>query len=149
MTKSSDIVSHSLGPRASAVREVQHPRRVLIVGGGTAGWITACLLRRAAPAEVMISLIGSSDIPTVGVGEATLPGIRTLLRYIGVDEAELAGVLPDNRERLRDLRQAWDRGERPAGEPDRDAYARAPHQLVTGYLTDGQEVPWAPSRSRA
>lgn len=88
MTNSSDIYPHPREPRASAVREVQHARRVLIVGGGTAGWITASLLRRAAPAEVTISLIESSDIPTVGVGEATLPGIRTLLRYIGIDEAE-------------------------------------------------------------
>lgn len=71
-----------------SVREVQRPRRVLIVGGGTAGWITAAMLRRAASAEVIITLVESSDIPTVGVGEATLPGMRTLLRYIGVDEAE-------------------------------------------------------------
>lgn len=88
MTNSSDIDPDPRGPRTAAVREVQHARRVLIVGGGTAGWITASLLRRAAPAEVTISLIESSDIPTVGVGEATLPGIRTLLRYIGIDEAE-------------------------------------------------------------
>jgi tryptophan halogenase len=70
------------------VHEVHRPHEVLIVGGGTAGWVTAAMLRRAAPPEVTISLIESSDIPTVGVGEATLPGLRTLLRYIGIDEAE-------------------------------------------------------------
>jgi tryptophan 6-halogenase len=88
VTEGADL-AHSPATRpAISVREVQRPRRVLIVGGGTAGWITAALLRRAAPAEVTISLIESSDIPTIGVGEATLPGIRTLLRYIGIDEAE-------------------------------------------------------------
>ncbi len=70
------------------VREVHHPRRVLIVGGGTAGWITAVLLRNCCPASVDITLVESADIPTVGVGEATLPGIRTLLRYAGIAEAE-------------------------------------------------------------
>src|SRR5580700_11379645 len=79
----------SASQRAGAsVREVHRPRRVLIVGGGTAGWITALLLRRTAPPEVTISLVESSDIPTVGVGEATLPGIRDVMRYTGVDEAE-------------------------------------------------------------
>jgi len=60
----------------------------------------------------------------------------------------MAELLPGNRERVRDLRQAWQRGERPKAEPDREAYARMPHQLITGYLTDGQEVPWAPRKGR-
>jgi tryptophan halogenase len=61
---------------------------VLIVGGGTAGWITAAFLRRCLSPAVTVSLIESSAIPTVGVGEATLPGIKQVLRYIGIDEAE-------------------------------------------------------------
>ncbi len=61
----------------------------------------------------------------------------------------VAGLLPDNRERLRNLRQAWERGGRPEAEPERGAYAAAPHQLVTGYLTDERDVPWAPRRSGA
>lgn len=77
---------------ASAVRasihETHRPRRVLIVGGGTAGWVTASLLRRTAPPEVTITLVESSGIPTVGVGEATLPGLSQVLRYVGIDEAE-------------------------------------------------------------
>ena len=67
---------------------MHHPQNILIVGGGTAGWLTAAMLRRCAPPTVTISLIESSTIPTVGVGEATLPGIIQVLRYIGIDEAE-------------------------------------------------------------
>jgi tryptophan 6-halogenase len=88
VTESIESAATPFPRSAVSVQEVQRPRSVLIVGGGTAGWITASLLRRAAPAEATVSLIESSDIPTVGVGEATLPGIRTLLRYIGIDEAE-------------------------------------------------------------
>jgi hypothetical protein len=58
----------------------------------------------------------------------------------------MAEFLPDNRERVRDLRRAWQQGQRPQAIPDHEAYARMPHQLITGYLTDGQEVPWVPRR---
>lgn len=78
----------SASPAGASVHEVRHPRNVLIVGGGTAGWVTASLLRRAAPENVTISLVESSDIPTIGVGESTLPGLSQALRYVGVDEAE-------------------------------------------------------------
>lgn len=75
-------------PASLSVRETRRPRSVLIVGGGSAGWITAALLRRTAPPWLTISLVESSNVPTVGVGEATLPGLRRALRYVGVDEAE-------------------------------------------------------------
>lgn len=58
------------------------------MGGGTAGWAVAAMLRRCAPPTMTITLVESSSIPTVGVGEATLPGIMQVLRYIGIDEAE-------------------------------------------------------------
>ena len=67
------------------------PRRILIVGGGTAGWLTACLLaaRLGAdkPGGPKITLIESAEIGTIGVGEGTFPTIRDTLRAIGIDEA--------------------------------------------------------------
>jgi hypothetical protein len=68
-------------------------KRILIVGGGTAGWITAGYLARTlaagTPGGVEISLVESADIGILGVGEGTFPTIRRTLRRIGVDEAVL------------------------------------------------------------
>ncbi|MBB6252369.1 tryptophan halogenase family protein [Nitrospirillum iridis] len=66
-------------------------RRIVIVGGGTAGWLTAAYLARTlragAPGGVDITLIESSDIGIIGVGEGTFPTIRSTLAAIGIDEA--------------------------------------------------------------
>ena len=68
-------------------------RRVLIVGGGSAGWMTAAYLNGAlndrgnAP-TVKISLIESPDIPRISVGEATVPSIQHVLSVAGLDETE-------------------------------------------------------------
>jgi tryptophan 6-halogenase len=61
---------------------------VLIVGGGSAGWMTAAYLRRALDEKVKISLIESSNIGTVGVGEATFSTIRLFFDFLGLDEEE-------------------------------------------------------------
>ncbi len=64
---------------------------ILIVGGGTAGWLTAAYLARRLgsdkPDGVKITLIESSEIGIIGVGEGTIPTIQTTMRTIGVDEA--------------------------------------------------------------
>jgi tryptophan halogenase len=65
-------------------------KRVLVVGGGSAGWITAAYLNAALNARgkvVHIALIESPNVPRVGVGEATVPTIRHVLQTIGIDEA--------------------------------------------------------------
>lgn len=66
-------------------------RRLLIVGGGTAGWLTAAYLARALRLSerphLEITVLESPDIGTVGVGEGTFPTIRSTLQFLGIDEA--------------------------------------------------------------
>jgi len=61
---------------------------ILIVGGGTAGWMSAAVLARAFGRSIEVGLVESEQIGTVGVGEATIPQIRLINRYLGVDENE-------------------------------------------------------------
>lgn len=66
----------------------EHIESVIIVGGGTAGWIAAAAMARLLGSSVQITLIESDAIGTVGVGEATIPQIRRLNGVLGLDENE-------------------------------------------------------------
>jgi tryptophan halogenase len=71
---------------------VPHTRPdILIVGGGTAGWLTAAFLAKQlgqGADGARITLVEASDIPTIGVGEGTFPTIARTLAALGVDEAQ-------------------------------------------------------------
>ncbi|MBY5992648.1 tryptophan halogenase family protein [Ferrimonas balearica] len=65
-------------------------RRVVVVGGGTAGWLTACHLARkhGDNPHFSVTLVESPNIPTVGVGEGTVPAMRQTLQWLGIRETD-------------------------------------------------------------
>ena len=70
-------------------------QRVAIIGGGTAGWLTACILAKQLQLndtnnqKVQLTLVESSQIGSIGVGEGTWPTMRQTLHSIGISETDL------------------------------------------------------------
>jgi len=68
---------------------IQQFKEIVIVGGGSAGWMTAAALSSLlGPQSVSITLVESEQIGTIGVGEATIPDIINFNRMLGIDEDE-------------------------------------------------------------
>ena len=61
--------------------------KICIVGGGTAGWWCAGYMEKFLP-DAEITLIESGEIPTIGVGESTLPQIGVFFKDLGIPEEE-------------------------------------------------------------
>lgn len=68
-------------------------KKIVIVGGGTAGWLTAGILaaeyKDNSALNIQITLVESPDVSTIGVGEGTWPSMRATLRKIGISETDL------------------------------------------------------------
>jgi hypothetical protein len=65
-------------------------RSIVLVGGGTAGWMTALILARTLIARgVEIMLLESPAVPTIGVGEGSTPWLRGFFEKLGIEEAEV------------------------------------------------------------
>jgi hypothetical protein len=60
-------------------------KNLVIVGGGTAGWISALYLKKILGSDTDITLIESDDIGIVGVGEGSTPSFVTMLNILGID----------------------------------------------------------------
>ena len=63
--------------------------RVVVAGGGTAGWMAAAAIAKTLEGQAQVTLVESDAIGTVGVGEATIPTLLTYMRLLGIDEATL------------------------------------------------------------
>ncbi|EWH10208.1 tryptophan halogenase [Catenovulum agarivorans DS-2] len=67
-------------------------KNIVILGGGTAGWLTAAVIaahhKLNTHSNIQLTLVESSDIPTVGVGEGTWPTMKNTLQAIGINEHE-------------------------------------------------------------
>lgn len=64
-------------------------KRVVIAGGGTAGWMAAAALTKLMGKHLEIVLVESDEIGTVGVGEATIPTLHIFHRLLGLKEQEV------------------------------------------------------------
>jgi len=64
-------------------------KNVVIAGGGTAGWMTAAAFSKLLGKNLNITLVESDDIGTIGVGEATIPPIKTFHKLLGINEQEV------------------------------------------------------------
>jgi tryptophan 7-halogenase len=101
-TRTLNAISHSTqnltlllpsrnGPSVESSRQSESQdnlRRIIIVGGGSAGWMSAAAISNAAGRGCEIILIESDEIGTVGVGEATIPPIRKFNETIGINEID-------------------------------------------------------------
>lgn len=133
-------------PRTPALREpLQH---VVVVGGGSAGWLTACLLAAehggSEAGALQVTLLESPEIGPIGVGEGTWPTMRDTLRRIGVSETTL----------VRECDAAFKQGSRFDGWRDgspRDVYfhpfvlpqGHGEANLPAAWLADHAQVPFA------
>jgi tryptophan halogenase len=67
----------------------QRIRSIVIVGGGTSGWMTAAYLAKALAGSAKISLVEAATIPRIGVGEATIPNLqKVFFDFLGIPEDE-------------------------------------------------------------
>lgn len=67
---------------------VKNVKKIVIVGGGTAGWMSAALINKVLGNAIELILVESEDIGTIGVGEATIPPIQHVNAVLRIDEAE-------------------------------------------------------------
>ena len=73
---------------SGAGEDADRVRRVVVAGGGTAGWMAAAAIARTMGRTVEVTLVESEAIGTVGVGESTIPPLINYNRLLNIDEAQ-------------------------------------------------------------
>lgn len=100
------------------VKEGKNQRKILIVGGGTAGYLTALALNKHLK-NVQVTVIDSSKIPSIGVGESTLTGIMSFLhKFLDIDAYDF----------YNEVKPTWKLGIRFEWGGDENHYFNVPYQ---------------------
>ena len=103
---------------ASPTKPTKPTKRVVVVGGGSAGWLTANVVAAEhLGGELQVVLVESPDVPTVGVGEGTWPSMRATLKRIGIPERDF----------VRTSDASFKQGTRFRGWSGRDGFERYTH----------------------
>ncbi len=105
-------------------------KRMVIVGGGTAGWMAAAALSKTFGNKLQIELIESETIGTVGVGEATIPAIRNFHELLELPEAEFIAAVHGTYKlgiEFENWGKLGDRYFHPFGPPGADSWAAQFH----------------------
>ncbi|MDO3388493.1 tryptophan 7-halogenase [Gilvimarinus sp. SDUM040013] len=68
-------------------------KKIVIAGGGTAGWMAAAMMAKTMGKNLQVTLVESDAIPTVGVGEATIPPLTTFHNILDIDEREFMATV--------------------------------------------------------
>lgn len=100
--------------------------RIAIIGGGTAGWMSAALLSKLFMGAYDITLVESDEIGTIGVGEATIPAIRNYCNLAGIDQAQM----------IRATQATFKLG------IEFDGWRRPGHSYIHGFGKIGQDLFW-------
>lgn len=119
-------------------------RKVVIIGGGTAGWMAAAALAKTFGRELDIDLIESDAIGTVGVGEATIPPIKNFNLLLELDEAEFMREVSGTYKLGIDFENWGDLGERyfhPFAPHGIDSWAAQFHHYWRRALLSGESAP--------
>ncbi|MEG8039561.1 tryptophan 7-halogenase [Sphingomonas sp. LR60] len=118
-------------------------KRVVIVGGGTAGWMTAAVLARLTEAGIAVTLVESEEIGTVGVGEATIPSLHDFNQRLGIDEDAFVRATAATFKlgiAFVDWRRVGESYLHPFGTFGRDVQGVKFHQLWARAQRDGDDV---------
>jgi len=120
-------------------------RRIVVAGGGSAGWMAAAMLATAfRDTGTNITLVESEEIGTVGVGEATIPPIQLFNQLLGIDEATFVRETQGTFKLGIEFRNWWRQGHRyfhPFGRYGDDFGLTAFHQQWLRARADGDRTP--------
>ncbi len=126
------------------MNSLQKKQRIVIAGGGTAGWMAAAALAKLLGKNLDITLIESDEIGTVGVGEATIPTLHIFHQLLGLKENEIMAAtnatfkLGISFENWRDVNEDYIHS---FGFPGKDCWAAQFHHFWLKGLQKGIEYP--------